>query len=111
MKKISLVVVASMLLVSGNLFANDPIPNDPTQSLNSQIANILEHNNFALDKDITAKVEFTVNQDQEIVILDVETKHAILKRFLKNRLNHRKIKLEGVEEGAKYVVPVRLIAS
>ena len=111
MKKISLVLAVSMLIATGNLFANDPAPNDPTESLKTEIENLLGSNNFKVKKDITAKVEFTVNQDQEIVVLEIDSKDALVKRYLKSRLDNRKVNLDNIKEGEKFVVPVRLIAA
>ena len=111
MKKISLVLAACMLIATGNLFANDPAPNDPTESLKLEIESLLGSNNFKVKKDITAKVEFTLNQDQEIVVLEIDSKDALVKRYLKSRLDNRKVNLENIKEGEKFVVPVRLIAA
>ena len=111
MRKISLVLATAMLIATGNLFANDSAPNDPAQSLKSEIENFLGSNNFKVKKDILAKVEFTLNKQQEIVILDIDTKDGLVKRYLRTKLNNRKVNLENIKEGEKFVIPVRLIAA
>ncbi|MDH3796007.1 MAG: hypothetical protein OER83_03950, partial [Flavobacteriaceae bacterium] len=62
-------------------------------------------------KDITAVVKFTLNAEQEIVVLSVQTDDDSLETFLKYRLNYQKVELENFKEGRTYTVPVRITNS
>ena len=111
MRKFSLVLVAAMLLFSGNLVANDATKADPTGELTSQIGDLLDNNSFVLeDTDLTAKVKFTLNEDGQIVVLHVDTKDSVLEAFVKARLNYQKVNFDGFREGRMYTVPVRITA-
>jgi len=111
MKKISLVLVAAMLLSAGNLFANKSPKVKPSKELSSQIGNLLKWNEFNLGEadEAFASVLFTLNQDQEIVVISVTTEDDSLETFVKSRLNYQKVNMDSaVKEGKMYRVPVRI---
>ncbi|WP_339651704.1 hypothetical protein [uncultured Maribacter sp.] len=111
MRKLSLVVVAAMLLATGNVLANDTIGENPTTSLSTQISALLSENNFSEEQtDLTAQVRFTLNNDGEIVVLSVSTDFEKMESFVKNKLNYQKVNLNEVEEGKIYTIPVRVKA-
>jgi len=108
MRKFSL-LFAVMLLSVGTLFASADKPKNPNKNLSAQIGDLLDDNSFIVDyNDLTAKVKFTLNRDQEIVVLSVETDSRILEKFVKNRLNYQKVQLQEYREGKTYTVPVRI---
>ena len=111
MRKLSLVVVAAVLLSTGNVLANDGNSVKPVNSLSSQIFRMLEDNNFSENySDLTAQVRFTLNAEGEIVVLSVDTDFYEMESFVKNRLNYKKVDLDTVEEGKIYTIPVRVKA-
>ncbi|SIQ38638.1 hypothetical protein [Maribacter ulvicola] len=111
MRKLSLVVVAVMLLATGNVFANDVKGENPTKNLSKQISEMLMENEFsAKDDDLTAQVRFTLNADGEIVVLSVNSKFARMESFVKSKLNYQKVNLTNIKEGKIYTIPVRIKA-
>ncbi|MGB3144973.1 MAG: hypothetical protein WBB24_12770 [Maribacter sp.] len=111
MRKLSLTLVAAMLLAAGSLKANDNTNVGPVKSLSSQIGVLLSGNNFNVDEvGLTAQVRFTLNSDGEIVVLSVDTKEGQLESFVKNKLNYKKVEMEKVEEGKIYTIPVTIKA-
>ncbi|WP_419214182.1 hypothetical protein ACNR9Q_08535 [Maribacter sp. X9] len=111
MRKLSLVMVAAVLLATGNVLANDRDGSKPVKSLSSQIFTMLEENNFSENySDLTAQVRFTLNAEGEIVVLSVDTEFSEMEIFVKNRLNYKKVDLDNVEEGKIYTIPVRVKA-
>lgn len=109
MRKISLVLVAAMLLSTGSIFANDVKDNDPSESLSTQITKILSNNHFSeAEIDMSAQVRFTVNKEGEIVVLSVDTENAALESFVKGRLNYRKVETVNLKEGKLFTVSVRI---
>ncbi|WP_394970680.1 hypothetical protein [uncultured Croceitalea sp.] len=108
MRKISLVLVAALLLSVGNVLANDYKPENPIKKISTQIHKMLEDNNFDVSDDLTADVRFTVNSEGEIVVLSVVTSNQVLEGFVKGRLNYKKV--DNAQEGKIYTVPVRIEA-
>ena len=111
MRKLSLVVVAAMLLATGNVLANDVKGENPSKNLSTQISKMLTVNNFTIgDDDLTAQVRFTLNADGEIVVLSVNSEFDKMESFVKAKLNYKKVNLADVEEGKVYTIPVRIEA-
>lgn len=111
MRKISLILVAAALLVSGSIFANDSDTKDPQKSLATQIGEILKENQLVVDNyELTAEVLFTVNSEAEIVVISVDTGDSDLESFVKGKLNYKKVQLEEVVVGRMYRLPVRIKA-
>lgn len=109
MRKFSFVLVAAVLLTSGNLFATESTSTDPNTNIATQIGELLERNNFIInDNDLTANVLFTLNADHEIVVISVDTEDDVLEMFVKSRLNYKKVQVSSVKEGKMYTVPVRI---
>lgn len=109
MRKQSLVLVAAMLLSSASIFANNAADNDPTNSLSAQISELLDDNSFTVeDTDLRAQVRFTLNNEDEIVILSVDTESDKFESFVKGKLNYHAVQASDVEEGKLYTVSVRL---
>ncbi len=109
MKKISLVLVAAMLLFTGSILANDVKDNDPAKSLSAQITEILNNNDFSEEViDESAQVRFTLNKQGEIVVMSVDTENVELESFVKARLNYRKVKVDNLEEGKLFTVFIRI---
>jgi len=106
MRKISLVLVAVLLLSTGNVLANDKTPENSKKTLPVQIHNMLKVNHFLLDEDVTADVRFTINDANEIVVLSVTTSNEELEGFVKGRLNYKKV--ANAQQGKIYTVPVRI---
>lgn len=115
MKKVSLLLVAAALLISGNVMATEGkavSPADPDSKICTQIGDLLDDNRFELKEegDLTAFVRFTVNDEREIVVLSVETENERLEGFVKARLNYNKVSDQNLEEGKIYQVPIRITA-
>ena len=111
MRKFSLVFVTAMLLMTGSIFANngDKGTEPSKKQLAAQIGALLEGNTFIVeDHDMTANVKFTLNADQEIVVLSVDSDNPSLVKFVKGRLNYQKVETANFREGKMYTVPVRI---
>ncbi len=114
MKKISVIIVAAMLLSAGSLFANNVDNVNPSKDLSAQIGQLLEKNQLIVDEnsEAFASVLFTLNDDKEIVVISVYTDDEKLESFVKSRLNYQKVTVSGNDfrEGKMFRVPVRIKA-
>ncbi|NNC61997.1 MAG: hypothetical protein HKO11_06655 [Eudoraea sp.] len=109
MRKLPVMLVAAILFSAGNLFANDFESTDPNKELAIQIGDLLKDNTFVLEEqDLTAKVLFTLNHKNEIVVISVDTKDEVLERFVKSRLNYKTVEIPVSKEGTMFTVPVRI---
>ncbi len=112
MRKISLLLVAAMLLSTGSILANNPtMGKEPTKNLSEQIKDLLRNNNFTTaEEGKVAQVLFTLNSEREIVVLSVDTDDETLDTFIKARLNYHEVDMTAYEAGKKYTVSVLISA-
>lgn len=111
MRKINLTFVALMLLFTGSVFGQNSDKRNQGKELEYQIGEILDGYYKRPDRDMIAKILFTVNIEHEIVVLDVETENRDFEEFIKNKLNYKEVKSDAIlREGDKFVVQVRLLS-
>ncbi len=97
MKRISVLLLAVVFTLSGALSANamenekKPVKNQ----MSKEISEMLKAPSLDINGDVKAEVTFTLNEDNEIVVLKVKTENADVERFIKQRLNYKKIKFRG----------------
>ncbi len=111
MRKISLVFLSAVFLVTTSLSATETEPvSDVSKNLSSQITQLLEDHTLEVSKDLTAMVMITINEDSEIVVISVDTEDETLEKVLKAKLNYEKVDLEPQYSGKLFKVPVRIEA-
>jgi len=106
--KTLLLIVAltfSSVLVASN---NAEEKRSETVKITEQIGNLLENPNFLLESDVLASVKFTINKDNEYVVLSVDTENDYIARFIKNRLNYNELPATFKSEEKTFIVPVRI---
>jgi uncharacterized radical SAM superfamily protein len=111
MKTIKSIALA-LALLSGTLVsaATVPVKKKEIKPCSEQIAELLEEPQFEVENELSAYVTFMLNDDNEIVVLDVETDNEQVERFVKARLNYQEIQT-NLETGKQYNVPVRIVAA
>ena len=107
MKKFSVLLAALVLLGSSTAFAAIDPANAETTTTNVEMTKLLKNPGFIVDHEMEANVLFTVNEDNEIVVLSVETEDSQVETYIKERLNLHKLKSD-LESGKQYVLPVRI---
>ena len=109
MRKLSFATAIAVMLVSSSVWATTPKKTSEVRTLTEQIQEILAENSiYVKNEDLTARVLFTLNEDQRIVILAIKTDYWDVKGFLNRRLDKKKVNLADFEVGKQYVVDVRL---
>ena len=105
-KKVLLVLaIASTSLTSANNGINQE--NVDPQALAMEIKALLKNPKFKITDDISTEVTFVFNEDDEIVVLNVDTDNKELENFIKNRLNYKQLLLKEIKNNGTYKVPVR----
>ncbi|NAS11255.1 hypothetical protein [Poritiphilus flavus] len=112
MRKLSVVMVAAMLLTAGSIFASDPEKPKSEKGLSYQVWKLLKDNRIevAEDEDLQAEILITINEDNEIVVIKVDSEDQKLDRFVKARLNYKKVDFTPLEKGKRYIIPLRITA-
>lgn len=110
MKK-NVLVFMTLILGTAASFATPPKDLTLNEKLRTEIEKLLMHPDFQLDQsEMTATVEFLLNENGEIVVLTVKSREAILEEFIKARLNYQPILTPNtVLKKNTFVIPVKLI--
>ena len=80
-----------------------------TKELRTEIISILgDKISVELKKPSTAKISFMINNQNEIVIISVDSDIYELNAIIKGKLNYKKIQVRGTEKGEIYKIPLRI---
>ncbi|SHI47430.1 hypothetical protein SAMN04487911_102177 [Arenibacter nanhaiticus] len=110
MKKISVFLLLALFFAVSNVEANDLLKPHPKKELSDKISELLQDHQLAIQgESVSAKVLFTFNKEQEVVVLSVSTNYEPVEAFLKDRLNYRKIDAFKDMGSQFYTVNVRLV--
>lgn len=108
---IKVLMLAIALTFTGFVSANNspnPTTAEVTNSISSEIGKLLKNPKFLVDKDMTAQVKVVINQDNELVVLSVDSDNEVLDGYIKERLNYKALSVKLKTGQKAFIVPVRL---
>ncbi len=100
--------VAAVFLINVAAIAN---PIRPTDQLREEIVDIIGTNlldDFE-ESEYTAEVLFTVNSDQELIVLSVNSESGLAEDHLRDKLNYKKVDHKPSKYGEIYMLPVKMV--
>jgi hypothetical protein len=106
--KFILLVSAVFLLNVVTAFAN---PIKPTDQLREEIVDIIGFS-FLDDyeeSEYSAEVLFTVNSEQELIVLSVNSESDEAEDYLRDKLNYKKVDHLPSKYGEIYLLPVKMV--
>ena len=84
----------------------------PNVELRKQVVRMIRYANLTgvprHQRDAT--IDFIVTKDNQLLILNIDSFSPYLKNFIKQRLNYKKIKVEGVKKLTMYRLDVKFMA-
>ncbi len=113
MKTFKTMVLAAAIACGTMLNANTTEPTSKTTSnavkiaMKKELSNHLSDPGFEIEETTTVNVSFTVNDDNEMVVLSVDSDDTSIKKYIQGRLNYKKFETTPVV-GQTYHVPVTL---
>ena len=115
MKTIKIFMLAFAICSSAILTANPVDPTETTSkevkaSMNKQLMDLLSNSRFKVAQETTVTIAFTVNSENEIVVLNVKTDNAAIKNSIQNTLNYKELKAKAIK-GQTYFLPLRLVVT
>ena len=108
MKTIKMLLLVVAITFSSVLSASTAPKNAETLAITTDVAKRLENPSFILEKEALANVTVTVNKNNELVVLSVDSDNQEIVDYIKGRLNYSKISVELYDKSKTYIVPVRL---
>ena len=109
MRKVNVILMAFVLLISTTMLTAATNPVIPTINASEEIGELLKNPSFELEVETTAYVTFVVNKESEIVVLSVDSENESMKKFIKQRLNYKKLESAN-KQGKEYKIPIRMTA-
>lgn len=110
MKKLSLILFAFVLLFGTSISTAAADLEKDKKTVSQELGAFLKDANFDLETDINATVTFLINDENEIVVLTVDTVDDDIERFIKSRLNYKKLLQNQLVAGEEYQVPILMKA-
>ncbi|WP_035899300.1 hypothetical protein [Leeuwenhoekiella sp. MAR_2009_132] len=119
MKSIKIFMLAIAIISGSVLKANTVDPTKPVgkttskeakASMNKQLIHLLTDATFKVNEETVIQISFTVNKDNEIVVLDVSSEDSVIRTAIQNRLNYNKLTAEVIK-GQTYFLPLRLVVN
>jgi uncharacterized protein YpmB len=109
MKTIKSILVAFVLVCMTSMSAaNNPSDNKKAiQQASEEIAEMLKSPSFEVTEKLTTQVSLFVNNENELVVLSVNTDNKELENYVKARLNYQKLSY-GLEQGKEYKLPLTI---
>ncbi|WP_405606174.1 hypothetical protein [Polaribacter sp. Asnod1-A03] len=112
MKNIKSIITIFAISLS-TVFSMNATENDKPESkeLRTEIVSFLGDNiSIELEKSSTAEVSFIINNNNEIVIISVDSDIKELNSFIKTKLNYKKLDTKGTKKGEIYKMPLKINA-
>lgn len=109
MKTINSILVAFALVCATALTAaNNPADDKKAIQLASEeIAEMLKAPTFEVSEKFTTQVSLFVNNENELVVLSVDTKNLEVENYVKARLNYQKLS-SALVQGKEYKLPLTI---
>ncbi|MGB0892554.1 MAG: hypothetical protein ACPGUU_09400, partial [Flavobacteriaceae bacterium] len=57
---------------------------------------------------MSAEVSFVLSDNNELVVLSVKSEHKAVDKFVKSKLNYKKIRVTGIKKGEVYRMPLKI---
>jgi hypothetical protein len=111
MKSIKFILLVSAVFVM-NVATAFGSPVKPTDELRAEIVDIIGSSNFLDDfeeNEYSAEVLFTVNSDQELIVLSINSESNYAEDYLRDKLNYQKVDHMPTKYGEIYMLPVKMI--
>ncbi|AXT20806.1 hypothetical protein D7030_11430 [Flavobacteriaceae bacterium AU392] len=109
-----MLVLITMIAFSNLINANTDPKNDSKveKPITTEISNLLKNPSFEITEDIVTIVTVTLNKDNEIVVLSVNTENETMASYIKNRLNYKTLSRNSTS-GLKstFNVPVKFTSN
>ncbi|MBT8271695.1 MAG: hypothetical protein HKO90_04635 [Flavobacteriaceae bacterium] len=111
----SYLLIAAIAFSSALTASTNPIEANPAETVKStvitkEVGKLLQNPTFLVDHDTYAEVTLTINKNNELVVLSVDSDDKQVEGFIKGRLNYHVLP-EAFKSGERtFIVPVKIEA-
>ncbi|MFT6066649.1 MAG: hypothetical protein ACJAYY_003085 [Paraglaciecola sp.] len=102
-------IIAISLATTFSTTAAEKEPSKITKNLRIEIVSMLgDKIPIEVTETSSAEISFMINNENEIVILSIDSKVIELSNFVKSKLNYKKVKVRGTLKGEIYKMPLKI---
>ncbi len=110
MRTIKTLLLVAAIAFSSVLSASNNPTKEAANAISQEIGKLLKDPNFTVEQDVFANVKVLFNQDNEIVVLSVDSETKGIDGYIKSRLNYKELSNDVTNKNRYYIVPVRITA-
>lgn len=111
MKTIKHVLVIAVLITNGILFAaNNPNPTSGEElraNLSTELTTLLKNPDISLESVTTTNVKLMINDQNQLVVLSIDSSDTRIKNYVTSRLNYRTVKSVNGQNRV-FVLPLKI---
>lgn len=112
MKTLKMLVLVVAITLSSVLSAStNPVEKAEPTTVTETVGDLLKNPDFQLEKDVKAIVDIFINENDEMVVLSVDTDNKSVEKYIKARLNYKKLSKEVIGDLKSFKIPVKMIKS
>ncbi len=106
-----LVLVVAITFSSVLSASTNPIEKAEPASITETVGDLLKNPDFQLNEEVNAMVKIFINKNDEMVVLSVDTDNKSAEKYIKSRLNYKKLSKEVIGASKAFKIPVRITKS
>jgi hypothetical protein len=112
MKTLKMLVLVAIVAFSSVLSAStDPSEKADPATINETVRALLKNPEFQVNKEINAMVTVFINENDQMVVVSVDTDNKAVEYYIKGRLNYQKLSKEAIGNRNSFKITVKLIKS
>jgi len=110
MKKLFVLFLGFTFSTSVLLAHNDTPVETAKKQLRTEIIKLLGNNEFALTTLVAqAEIFILLNANNELVVISVKSQNQLLAKYIKRKLNYKKVAGKALEKLKIYSMPIKII--
>ena len=110
MKTIKTLILATLITFSSQISANTTGLKDDLNPVYKQVEMFLKTPETLVYKDIIVTVNFKLNEDNEIMVVSIDSDDYEITNFIKTTLNQKVLSIDKSNNYIFYSIPVKFIA-
>jgi hypothetical protein len=109
LKTIIAIIAISISSVVSVAASTEPATKEAKTILRTEIVSLLGNHQFDLEDTILeARVSVMLNNQNQLIVVSVNSKSETVSNFVKSKLNYKTIDVKGIEKGTIYIVPLKM---
>lgn len=111
MNLIKTLLLATIISFSSQISASTDNPSDNLKSVTEQIETYLKFSEVKVYDDVIVNIKFKINENNKIIIISSDSNNYDISKFIKTRLNSKKLSINKTNNYRFYSIPVKFKAT